>query len=74
MDELKKGTNYKLRVSFDKEHKEIKIIGNSDGLKYLSEVCQRIIGKVGPSGHWHFSASSYTLDKGSIDLVIAFEE
>jgi hypothetical protein len=74
LDKLKKGPNYKLRVNFNKKRNEIEIIGNSDGLKYLSEICQRIIGKTDPSGHWHFSDSFHTLDKDSVDLIIIFEE
>ena len=54
--------------------REIIITADSEGLKYLADVCARLIGKTGPAAHWHLSNDMGTLTKGSINTTIAFEE
>ncbi len=69
---LKKG--HRLSIYYNNKEKQIEIIGNKPGLEYLSEVCLSIIGKKGPSAHWHLLRSTNTITQDSIDTVIYFEE
>jgi hypothetical protein len=48
------------------------ITADADGLRYLAEVCQRLIVKKGPAAHWHFSADMHSLEAGFIDTRICF--
>ena len=64
----------KLKITFDKKENQITIIGNEEGLKYLADVCLRIIGKDTPAGHFHLMDNMNNLDKGSINTSIIFEK
>jgi hypothetical protein len=62
----------KIKIEYFQEPSEIVVTADADGLRYISEVCQRLIGKQGPAAHWHLSADMGTLEAGSIDTRICF--
>jgi hypothetical protein len=64
----------KIKITHDKDKNEITIMADADGLRYLSDVCLRIIGKLTPAGHWHLMEKMENLEKGSIDTVIIYSE
>lgn len=65
----------KLKTHYDAATNEITVIGNSEGLQFLSQICTRIIGKEGPAAHWHFSQEFNNLLPGSTPMVVChFEE
>jgi len=64
----------KIKVEYFNEPEEIIITADADGLRYLAEVCERLIGKAGPNAHWHLSETMGSLDPGSIDTRICFLE
>jgi len=66
--------NVKIKITYDKTKNEITIMANADGLRYLSDICLRIIGKLTPAGHWHLMEAMGNLEKGSIDTIIMYSE
>lgn len=64
----------KIKIEYFEKPREIVITADADGLQYLSEVCQRLIGKQGPAAHWHLMADMGSLEVGSIDTRICFVE
>jgi len=64
----------KLKITYNKENKEILIKGNKDGLEFLSDCCLRIIGKSDPSGHIHLMPEMNNLIKGSINVIIEYTD
>jgi hypothetical protein len=64
----------KIKIESFQDPLEIVITADADGLRYLSEVCQRLIGKQGPAAHWHLSPDMGSLEAGSIDTRICFVE
>ncbi len=67
--EMKPG---KIKIEYFTEPEEIVISADADGLRYLAEVCERLIGKEGPAAHWHLSANMRSLEVGSVDTRICF--
>jgi hypothetical protein len=66
--------NGKLHISYNAEKEIIEIVGDENGLKYLSQVCNQIIGKKGPAAHFHLMSKMNNIEKGSIDTDIYFDE
>ena len=66
---VKIAKDHYLKIEFDKKNNLINIFGNSDGLKYLSEVCLGLSEKKSPE-HWHLSYEFYTLAEGSTETII----
>jgi len=68
---VKKG---KIKITYDKEKNEITILADAAGLRYLSNIFLRIIGKTTPAGHWHLMEGMNNLEKGSINTLIAYSK
>jgi len=64
----------KLNIKYSGNPPEITITGNADGLRFLAEICNRVIDKPDSSAHWHLMEKMGTLETGSVDTVICFEE
>lgn len=62
----------KLKIEYEKESNRISITGDAEGLRYLADVCTRIIDKTGPGSHFHMSQEMGNLDKGSVETIIGF--
>ncbi len=73
---ITKKPDHWLRVVQDKKSGEIHIEGNKPGLEYLASVCFAIsaMGQKPGANHWHLSEIFYTLEKGSPDLIVCFQE
>ena len=61
-----------LKITFD--GREIRIVGNKDGLQYLADCCISIIGQAGPGAHWHLLPQMNNLLEGSIATAIEYSE
>jgi len=61
--------DHRLKIEFDNKNNIINIFGNSNGLKYLGEVCLEL-SKEKSFEHWHLSYEFYTLTEGSIETII----
>ena len=64
----------KIKITYDKDKNEIIIMADADGLKYLADICLKIIGKKTPAGHWHLMESMGNLEKGSINTIIMYSD
>jgi hypothetical protein len=64
----------KLHISLDSNLERVVIVGNAQGLHYLSDVCLRLIGKEGPAAHFHLMVEMNNLEKGSTNTDIVFSE
>jgi len=64
----------KITIQFVQTEQEISILGNTEGLRYLADVCLRIIGKAPPGNHFHLMPEMENLEKGSIKTVVVFVE
>ncbi len=64
---------FRLRIKYDTDENEVRIIGNETGLRYLADVCMRIIGKTSPAGHFHLDPEPGNLDEGSTRTLVAYE-
>ncbi|MFH1228484.1 MAG: hypothetical protein V1701_11370 [Planctomycetota bacterium] len=67
--------DYKLKISIDKNSKELIIRGNKKGLEYLSGCCLSVIGKEGtPADHYHLMEGFENLAPSSIPTVICYSD
>ena len=66
--------NNRKRLKITRHNNEIQILGNKEGLEYLSKICLSVIGKTDPSGHWHFMPEMNNVSPGSEPTVIAFSD
>ncbi len=64
----------KLLVKYDADEKTVAIYGDADGLKILSDICLKRIGKKGPAAHFHFMESMENVEKGSINMDVIYLE
>lgn len=64
--------NHKLKITI--ENNEVIIAGNEEGLKYLADVCLRVIGKETPAGHFHLMDKMNNVQKGSVNTSVIFEK
>lgn len=64
----------KIKIDYDKEKNLVTIMADADGLRYLADICLRIIGKDTPACHFHLMEKMGNLEKGSIDTVIIYSE
>ena len=64
----------KIKIELYQSPEELVISADADGLRYLAEVCGRLIGKEGPAAHWHLSEKMGSLVAGSIETRIRFME
>jgi len=62
----------RIKTEYFPEPREILITADADGLRYLAEVCQKLIGKQDAAAHWHLSTDMGSLEVGSIDTRICF--
>lgn len=63
----------KITVLYDRQHNEVEITADEEGLRYLADICLRIIGKSDPAGHFHLMEKMGNLEKGSVNTVIRFD-
>lgn len=61
-------------LKISKQGDEISILGNKEGLEYLSSICLAIIGKTDPSGHWHIMPEMNNASAGSLPTVVSFSD
>jgi hypothetical protein len=66
--------SFQLKITYDAERKEVLISGNREGMKYLSDICARVIGKTTPAGHYHLSPQMGNVDDDSVSTVITYQE
>jgi len=66
---VNKNNNHFLELKVNNEMKSIDIIGNKEGLEFLSEVCSKL-SKLKDEEHWHMSSAFDTISKGSYELII----
>jgi len=64
----------KIKIDYEKDENQITITADADGLRYLADICLRIVGKDTPAGHFHLMEKIGNLEKGSIDTVIKYTE
>lgn len=64
----------KLKITIDKETKEVWIKGDKSGLEYLADCCLRIIGKKDPSGHILLQWQMNTLMEGSVESRLEYSD
>ena len=62
----------KIRIEYFGQPQEVIITADAEGLRYLSEICLRLIDKTGPAAHWHLMEKMGSLESGSIDARIHF--
>jgi hypothetical protein len=62
------------KIKVESNGNKVFILADADGLKYLADVCLRIIGKNDPSGHFYLMEQMGNLETGSAELEIAFSE
>jgi len=62
----------KIKIDHFKDPEEIIISADADGLRYLADICERLIGKTGPEAHWHLSENMGSLEHGSVETRISF--
>ena len=64
----------RLKITYDEKQKEIVILGDKNGLEFLSDCCLRIIRKTDPSGHLHFMSEMNNVTKGSASMIIEYSD
>ena len=62
----------KIKIEHLRQTEEVIITADADGLRYLAEICLRLIDKTGPAAHWHLMEQMGSLEPGSIDTRIRF--
>jgi hypothetical protein len=62
----------KVKIEYFGKPEEIIITADAEGLRYLAEVCLRLIDKTGAAAHWHLMERMGSLEPGSIDARIQF--
>jgi len=69
----------KNKIKISSENGEIVIEGNRDGLRHLSEICQRLSNLSEaetntPANHYHLSSEMNNAEEGSLPAVIILDE
>lgn len=64
----------RIKIRFDKDKKEILVMGDKKGLEFLASCCLSIIGRNTPAGHIHLMKDMNNLKKGSVNTVIIFSD
>jgi DNA-binding transcriptional regulator LsrR (DeoR family) len=62
----------KIKTEYFEQPQEVIITADAEGLRYLAEICLRLIDKTGPAAHWHLMERMRSLEAGSIDTRIQF--
>lgn len=71
----KRGDSLKIKVEIIKgvdEKGEVVILADVEGLKYLADAFQRVSGKSGPNGHFHFEWQFNNLVQGSNPMTVQY--
>jgi hypothetical protein len=64
----------KIKTEYHTKAEEFTIAADADGLRFLADICLRLIDKTGPASHWHLMENMGTLESGSINTRISFEQ
>jgi hypothetical protein len=65
---------FKLTIRQHKVSKELEIVGNAAGLRFLASRCLNIIGATEPSAHILLDPFMYNLSYGSIPTILQYSE
>lgn len=66
--------DYKLKIVLDKKTNELIIIGDKQGLEYVSECCLNAIGHEDPSGHYHLIPEFENVTPDSVPTIIVYSD
>ena len=65
---------WRLKILLNNAEDGITISGDKAGLEYLASCCLAIIGRTGPSGHFHIEPLMYTASAGSLPMLLEFTD